>query len=1014
MDIIAQAMKNAAMAQQAASTPSGCKACQRTGVPVLPLRVAAVPDSMVRTDWHPSVPAQNVPLSGKAFKYALRTLRMGYLYVLLDKSVWQAYEVTAAGCMRQFNPYEMPEGDRVDPLSEACRTAGHDVITSFINLDDRCYSEAWLAFSTDPWTKAVLDGYKNGLRPDSRFTRISIATLKNSPHSIPEAMALAPDLASLKANVAEFATGFFPDTSRIGNAVEGSVHGFYPRTASDKQRQTGMHIVSMGEQYRCQISALVLNDSVGVVQELNNARMQIAETTQAYLEEPGVFHKHMISLAITSYMDSLKADIEKSAQPEFDLKPSEYVLAGPSFGTSPSMIAKEDVAKNSFAALQARLMTSYDEPARAASEQEFEQRFEQPQRLLTAVDNDLAGWYQSEDWLTVIQHDYSPDTRVHSWVVQNGTLAVCLQGGAMGVATDRVWLDWLGAGSSPAYAGFTGMDSSQLDNVFNFGNYKTGLTSDEFSDALKSKRVQQGLGARMLAVSGSAGRLVKTLSPSVRKSSAWMIQAAMQSAGEPALMMNYTGTLRQLQQRFSSGGDSAAKGGTTAAAAGAVVALNAQTMDIPVKMTVAVPGTLTTLQQQVPAGMAAASAPRYEMSISELSLAGRENAGVVIRATEAELATFNERGRRVVSGDGVGLIMGAGLLAIQMYGWHELQERLRRETGNEVDVTADVTISTLLMMEGFTEMLGFATKLAIKENWLVLSKAAQVPFGVRLGGVLGGIAGIVEGIRDGVHSHEALNDGDKDAANNYRKAEFVSIIGGFGGVLSGGLGAFSLTSTVYGFLIPGPAIVVGVLLLLGAIWSTKAKALRSTSFEIWLRRTCFGIPNGAINALPVWHAESQKDLTAALADYRAIRSGMVADVAFGGTTLIQSEPYSRVEFRVALPGWDAARGGWSVRVTSDSDNRVLFSQSQNAPGIADHQQSVRASESYSGVHQVSPDGTALTIQGNVWVAQSRTPGVTMVADYWIDRTDPGTRMGLTVSAAPSWINSDTTEQWSVK
>ena len=164
----------------------------------------------------------------------------------------------------------------------------------------------------------------------------------------------------------------------------------------------------------------------------------------------------------------------------------------------------------------------------------------------------------------------------------------------------------------------------------------------------------------------------------------------------------------------------------------------------------------------------------------------------------------------------------------------------------------------------------------------------------------------------------------------------------------------------------------------------------------------------------MWHAESKKDLTAALTDYRAIRSGMVADVAFGGTTSIQTVPYDRIEFRVALPGWNASRGGWSVKVTSDSDNRVLFSQSQNAPGIADHHQSVRASESYPGVHQVCPDGSGLTIQGNVWAAQSRTPGVTMVADYWMDRTDPRTRMGLTVSASPSWVDSDTTEQWSVK
>lgn len=332
-----------------------------------------------------------------------------------------------------------------------------------------------------------------------------------------------------------------------------------------------------------------------------------------------------------------------------------------------------------------------------------------------------------------------------------------------------------------------------------------------------------------------------------------------------------------------------------------------------------------------------------------------------------------------------------------------------------MDVTADVTISTLLMMEGFTEMLGFATKLAIKENWLVLSKSAQVPFGVRLGGVLGGIAGIVEGIRDGIHSYESYNDGDNDAGKLYKYSAGASIVGGIIATVSGGLGLFALTSTTAsGLLVLGPAGWAALLLLTGAVWATKANTLRSTPFEIWLRRTCFGIPNGAINALPVWHAESQTDLTAALANYLAIRSGMVANVAFGGTTPIQSVPYSRIELRVALPGWDAARGGWSVTVTSDSDNRVLFSQSQNAPGMADHQQSVRASESYPGMHQVSPDGTVLVIQGHVWVAQSRTPGVTMVADYWMDRTDPGTRMGLTVSAEPSWVNSDTTEQWRVK
>ena len=87
MDMRAQVNKNAAASQQAASTPSGCKSCERKGVAIYPLRVAAVPASLVNTGWHPAVPHQDVGLKGGEFKYALRTLREGYVYVLADKQV---------------------------------------------------------------------------------------------------------------------------------------------------------------------------------------------------------------------------------------------------------------------------------------------------------------------------------------------------------------------------------------------------------------------------------------------------------------------------------------------------------------------------------------------------------------------------------------------------------------------------------------------------------------------------------------------------------------------------------------------------------------------------------------------------------------------------------------------------------------------------------------------------------------------------------------------------------------
>ncbi|MBP8255070.1 MAG: hypothetical protein KAX41_09900, partial [Citrobacter sp.] len=158
--------RNRVASLQAASYPTGCRVCERKGVPVYPLRVAAVPRGQAGSTWRPEVPEQDVQLSGDEFKYALRTLRMGYLYVLLDKIVWHGYEVTADGCMRQFEALLMPEGDTVEPLAQMCRMTNHDVIAGFINIDNTCYSEAWLAFSRYPWSPDVLKGYQDGSRPD--------------------------------------------------------------------------------------------------------------------------------------------------------------------------------------------------------------------------------------------------------------------------------------------------------------------------------------------------------------------------------------------------------------------------------------------------------------------------------------------------------------------------------------------------------------------------------------------------------------------------------------------------------------------------------------------------------------------------------------------------------------------------------------------------------------------------------------------------------------------------------
>jgi len=266
MDLRDQVRLNALASKQATSMPSGCKACQRQGIPIFPLRVAAVPRGLVNSNWRPVVPKQDVELTGGEFKYALRTLRAGYVYVLLDNEIWQSYQVTAEGYMRQFNPFAMPEGERIEPITQACRQQGHCISASFINID-ASYSCAELAFSSDPWSLDVLKGYKDGTRPRSRFTQIYLSALKENPTIIPEALTLDPSLSSLKTHVAEFATSYL-NTEKIAGESLGGAHGFYPRL--DSEMALGIRVAQLSVQYKCPITALVLNDSVGVIQELNH------------------------------------------------------------------------------------------------------------------------------------------------------------------------------------------------------------------------------------------------------------------------------------------------------------------------------------------------------------------------------------------------------------------------------------------------------------------------------------------------------------------------------------------------------------------------------------------------------------------------------------------------------------------------------------------------------------------------------------------------------------------------
>ncbi|EGQ5282143.1 hypothetical protein I4B36_002897 [Enterobacter hormaechei] len=464
--------------------------------------------------------------------------------------------------------------------------------------------------------------------------------------------------------------------------------------------------------------------------------------------------------------------------------------------------------------------------------------------------------------------------------------------------------------------------------------------------------------------------------------------------------------------------------------------IHGKALDTPLRVEFSTPGTVEEIRAAFPqinhagstSGNLSALGSLDEVFISEMSLQGKELKDPIFRASYAQMAKLNERTMRIVSGDGFGMMMGTGLMALQVVNMKGLGEQLRQSVGTDVDVAAGTAINTLLFIEAMAEMSGFASKLALKLNWVVLKETQQVPGLVKFGGVLAGIASIVDGIRNGLHAREAYKTRDSGAAWLYGISAGTMISGGIISGVWARAGVFALLGTEsFSLLGLGPVGLATLLILTGMALAYEASELRSTAFEIWLRRTCFGIPNGAIDALPVWHTNSLEDMGEALMGIRAIAGGMVGDVAFAssmegrglaflesvgtmtpvmaGKLDVNGTNYRRVDIRVSIPGWVAGSGGWLVQLTGGG--KTLFSESVNAPGVENHYQHCGPEGYY--LHDWWQTGVAgddgrekapwcLNLKVSLLVPESSTPEVTLNVAYWPDSQDAENKLGITINA----------------
>ncbi|HWL29038.1 MAG TPA: T6SS effector BTH_I2691 family protein, partial [Burkholderiaceae bacterium] len=548
--MVAYSKKVAQVVRETSPVPYGaCKTCERVGMPILPLRWAVVPkNNAVRALGK---------LSNADTQLSLRTLRAGYLYVLLDRSVWQAYQVSPEGCLRQFNPYQAPHGTPT-PLAKQCVTQGHDIRSSFIHVDSSAYRQAQIAFANDPWPVSVLDAYKTGNDADGkkldpshlqRFTTYTLAKLKSEPLPAEHALALEHGHA-LEDMVAEYAHGY---------QDFGSVHEFHSRADRLEAMRMYLRQAEKLNGLTNGVAGLMLPDPIGLAQELNGLVRAVQTQRQLWAQdEAGTIvgaglnrqpvkhlrpYQYLTSQCLLGikalYARQADAQTPDSSTPVLDYMPSESG-SPPVFGDP----AKEraDVVKHRTDQQVDRLQKRYNEPARKAFQDAYDKQMQEFQRAIDAHGKDWAAQVAGEAWKCAVRYDYA-GTDKYSAVACLKAVAASLTGGpcealppppAPGSSpkpqvlgpTSAAWKSLLEDAASPLYAALLARNAalrSAFTPILSAGampndagkKYYDTIKAIMGSSEIKSFRehhVHEAVDALLGAMQNAASRLDKQLS----------------------------------------------------------------------------------------------------------------------------------------------------------------------------------------------------------------------------------------------------------------------------------------------------------------------------------------------------------------------------------------------------------------------------------------------------------------------------------------------------------------------
>ncbi|MNF50017.1 hypothetical protein D3C84_313020 [compost metagenome] len=904
-----------------------CNACTRQGLPILPLRHAVVPRSEVDSS----------ALSDT--KMGLRILRAGYLYVLLDMRVWQAYQVTPDGYLRQFNP-DAPPAANETLLCDACTSANHDAPASFLNIDTQKYTQAWLAFASDPWPRSVLDAYKDNIAPE-RFRKLDLRTARDNPDRIEDALVMTAANPRVNHEVHEYQR-----QRAVGDLDK--VHGFHSRVTRVRILKDFLRNTVDQQALNQGVLALVLDDTVGLVQQYNYLRNGWIEARQRYIEEPMRAYKHQTSdllIAIRNMHPIWAEQQTASFEPMTGDGP-------PTFGNPD--VERQRVIQQKIRDYDASLEKRYSEADRASFEKNDHRELENYQHYIDWCAKLYAELCRSTQFKRIEQYDYD-GADFTSGLAYSQTMTLCLRGGVSeappltderldGQAsspdngpTALLWVEWLKDPKSPVYRAVLMRDKSLLagllpsfsttseidwnDSEKLYSAVTKALTSEESSRYVQPY-LQAGMAQLLGALNAASARLQPILGPGV---------ACAVSRLNSASQLLYNGIhltelkiqiklseyyalqceqLRNLQSRASEAIRRSAKG--IKATMGEVnheaqkvhrkvaplirtgllslAVLDPKVANQLITISVWVEGEVDKLRQDLmrkaePGVDRVGSSAHHllqEITVGVGSLDPRA------RATLRGLLVSAEGAANLVRTGFTGLrgVAGSGQLLLALGGFYLLNDSMKKNFEEVERVLGDKAPeaklalygATLGVLAGGVEVVGIALEAGagkVQQMGGLSTRAAASANASFRAGQMLARTGAVIGAVTGLF--DATQAGM--AASRAMKAGDISAKNLYiaSASLSGFGAAFGITAAVYGATaLMGP---MGIAILLGMIgygFFQWARSEESTPLERWARRCVFGYADET----PKVHWNQPEHAPIAIAELNAATFGVEADVRF--------------------------------------------------------------------------------------------------------------------------------------